>query len=140
MRVRLALGALTLAAGTLPAQDSRPSAGTIARAVDSLAARVVASGITPGIGVAVVMDGRVIYAKGHGWKDFTNRVPVDDHTLWYLASSSKSLTGFGTALLAQQGAFRLSDPIGTLLPNVQWPGGVDPSQLTARVPKRTGRR
>ena len=115
---------------TLPGQGTRPSADAIAGAVDSLAARVISSGVSPAIGVAVVMDGKTIYAKGHGWADVTNRVRVDDRTLWYLASTSKSLTGFGTALLAQQGAFKLSDPIGTLLPGVQWPTGVDPSRLT----------
>ena len=127
---RWALPAAAFAAGTLPAQGTRPSAETVAHAVDSLAARVVSSGISPGLGVAVVLDGRTIYARGHGWADATNRVPADDRTLWYLASTSKSLTGFGAALLSQQGAFRFSDPIATLLPGVQWPAGVDPAQLT----------
>ena len=122
--------AMSLVVGTLPAQNPRPSAEAIARAADSLAARVVSSGVTPGLGVAVVMDGRTIYSRSHGWADLTNRIAADDRTLWYLASTSKSLTGFGTALLAQQGAFKLSDPIGTLLPGVQWPAGIDPTSLT----------
>jgi CubicO group peptidase (beta-lactamase class C family) len=114
----------------LPSQTPRPSPETIARAVDSLATRIVSSGVSPGLGVAVVMDGKTILAKGYGWADATARVPATDRTLWYVASTSKSYTGFGIALLAQQGALRIEAPIATLLPGVQWPAGIDPERLT----------
>lgn len=68
------------------------------------------------MGVALVMDGRTIYSKSYGWIDATKRIAADDRTLWYVASTSKSFTGFGAALLAQQGALRFTDPIATLLP------------------------
>jgi CubicO group peptidase (beta-lactamase class C family) len=119
-----------MAAEPAQGQNARPSSAALAAAVDSLAARVVASGVSPAIGVAVVMDGRTIYAKGHGWLDATNRVAVDDRTLWYIASTSKSFTGFGAALLAHQNVLRFSDPIATLLPGVTWPEGVDAQRLT----------
>lgn len=106
------------------------SANDIARSVDSVAARIVAAGVSPAIGVAVVMDGRIIYAKAHGWADLTARIPADDRTLWYLASTSKSFTGFGVSLLASQGVLHFSDPIATLLPAVQWPAFVNPRALT----------
>jgi CubicO group peptidase (beta-lactamase class C family) len=50
--------------------QSREQVGTaIARAVDSLAAVAVRDGLTPALGVAVVMDGRTIYKKEHGMAD-----------------------------------------------------------------------
>ncbi|MGH7694541.1 MAG: hypothetical protein ACRENH_06155, partial [Gemmatimonadaceae bacterium] len=52
-----------LHAALATAQGPRADAATIARAVDSLAARGVSAGLTPAIGVAVTMDGRTIYAK-----------------------------------------------------------------------------
>lgn len=125
-----AFGAGSLAVAPIAAQAQRPSADEIARAVDSLAVRVVSSGLTPGLGVAVAMDGRTILAKGYGWADATNRIPARDNTLWYVASTSKSYTGFAVALLAQQGRLALSAPIATLLPGVAWPQGADPSRLT----------
>ena len=112
------------------AQGARPDAATLARAVDSLAARAVAEGLAPALGVAVTMDGRTIYSKSHGAADVTARVPTDDRTLWYLASTTKSFTGFGVSLLAQQGALRLDAPITRLLPRVRWHPAVGADTLT----------
>jgi CubicO group peptidase (beta-lactamase class C family) len=108
----------------------RPAAAVVASAVDSLAARIVMDGLTPALGVAVVMDGATILAKSYGTADATNRVPADDRTLWYVASTSKSLTGFAASLLAHQGSIDFRAPITSLLPHAQWPTGVDASRLT----------
>jgi CubicO group peptidase (beta-lactamase class C family) len=115
----------------LPASSqSRADATTIARAVDSLAARIVALGLSPALGVAVTMDGKTIYAKGHGLADVSNGIAVNDRTLWYVASTSKSFTGFGIALLAHAGALRIDAPIATLLPNAKWHPDVRAESLT----------
>ena len=114
----------------LPAQEPRPSATAMAGAVDSLARRAIASGLTPALGVAIVMDGRIALERAYGWADATKRIPANQRTLWYLASTSKSYVGFATALLAEQGALRLDAPIGSLLPSVRWPDGFDPTRVT----------
>ncbi len=111
-------------------QTMRTESAVIARAVDSLATRGVAAGLTPAIGVAVAMDGRVVYAKSHGFADVTAGIPANDQTLWYVASTSKSYTGFGVSLLAQQGAIRLDAPITTLLPSAQWHPAARAQELT----------
>src|SRR5687768_15302044 len=87
----LALTMITAAAES----QKRPDAATIARAVDSLAAGAVGEGLSPALGVAIAMDGRVVYARSHGMADVTAGIPADDRTLWYVASTSKSYTGFG---------------------------------------------
>src|SRR6187397_2732431 len=98
-----AIGTVVSATATsLPSQGPRPAPEVIARAVDSLATRIVSSGVSPGLGVAVAMDGKTILAKGYGWADADMRIPATDRTLWYLASTSKSYTGFGISLLAHQ--------------------------------------
>lgn len=125
--------AVTVSSATAPpvaAQGPRPAAAEIARAVDSLAMRAVSSGVSPALGVAVVMDGKTILAKGYGWADATARIAADDRTLWYLASTSKSYTGFGVSLLAHQRVLDFDAPIASLLPGVRWPDGVDPARLT----------
>ena len=114
----------------LASQGPRPAPDVIARAVDSLASRVVSSGVSPALGVAVVIDGKTILAKGYGWADATARIAATDRTLWYLASTSKSYTGFGISLLAQQRVIALDAPIASLLPGVRWPAAVDPGRLT----------
>lgn len=119
-----------LHAASVLAQGPRASAAEIARAVDSLAARGVSDGLTPAIGVAVTMDGRTIYAKSHGFVDVTAGTAADDRTLWYVASTSKSFTGFGVSLLAHEGAIRFDAPITALLPNAKWHVDVRAQDLT----------
>jgi len=127
---RIALGLTLLPLSLTSAQGARPDPASIARAVDSLATRAVADGLAPALGVAVIMDGRTTYMKSHGKADVTAGVPADDRTLWYIASTSKSLTGFGVALLAHQGAIRMDAPITTLLPKARWNPAVRAESLT----------
>jgi len=127
---RIALGLTLLPLSLTSAQGARPDPASIARAVDSLATRAVADGLAPALGVAVIMDGRTTYMKSHGKADVTAGVPADDGTLWYIASTSKSLTGFGVALLAHQGAIRMDAPITTLLPKARWNPAVRAESLT----------
>ena len=126
----IALGAALLSLPVGTARSARPDAATIAGAVDSLAARAVALGLAPALGVAVTMDGRTIYMRSHGTADAGHGVKADDRTLWYVASTSKSFTGFGVALLAARGALRLDAPITTLLPKVRWNPAVRADTLT----------
>src|SRR5262245_29967748 len=111
-------------------QAAKLSPATIAAAVDSFAQRVIAERVAPAFGVAVVMDGRTVLARSYGLSDASNNVQADAHTLWYVASTSKSFTGFAVALLAQQGRLDLDAPIATLLPKAEWPSGADPRTLT----------
>jgi CubicO group peptidase (beta-lactamase class C family)/ketosteroid isomerase-like protein len=127
-RVALSLTLLPLSTGS--AQSTRPAASTIARLVDSVATLAVAEKLAPALGVAVTMDGRTIYAKSLGMADVSAGVPANDRTLWYLASTSKSFTGFGVSLLAAQGALRFDAPITTLLPRVKWNPAVHVDSLT----------
>jgi CubicO group peptidase (beta-lactamase class C family) len=119
-----------LLAAPLAAQGPRPAPEAIARAVDSLATRIVAAKLTPGLGVALVMDGKTVFAKAYGMADADKRIPADGRTLWYIASTTKSYTGFGISLLAHQGVLRLDQSIASLLPGTTWHAGVDPNQLT----------
>jgi CubicO group peptidase (beta-lactamase class C family) len=124
------LGVALLPLPLMLAQGPRPDAATIARAVDSLAARAVAEGLAPALGVAITMDGRTIYMKSHGMADAAAGLPAGDRTLWYVASTSKSFTGMAVALLAQQGALRLDAPITRLLSHVSWNPAVHAESLT----------
>jgi CubicO group peptidase (beta-lactamase class C family) len=126
----VAAALVSLLAVPLSGQGPRPDAATVARAVDSLAARAVADMLAPALGVAITMDGRTIYSKAHGMADVTAGIRADDRTLWYVASTSKSFAGIGVALLAHNGVLRLDSPITSLLPNVKWHPDVRADSLT----------
>ncbi len=109
---------------------SRRSPDALAATVDSVAARAVAEGLVPALGVAIAMDGRTIHARSYGMTDTDAGARATRRTLWYLASTSKSLTGFGVALLAHAGQLRFDDPITTLLPRARWNPAVHADSLT----------
>ncbi|MEK8181114.1 serine hydrolase [Flavobacterium buctense] len=51
-----------------------------------------------GFAVAVVEGDKIIYAKGFGYRDYENKIPVDANTLFAIGSSSKAFT---SAILGQ---------------------------------------
>jgi CubicO group peptidase (beta-lactamase class C family) len=46
----------------------------------------------PGGAVAIVRDGRLVYARGYGWADTDGSVPALPASLFRIASLSKSIT------------------------------------------------
>ncbi len=120
---------VALLPAAIAAQAPRDPA-MVARVVDSLAQRIVADDIVPGLGVAIAMDGRVVHARSIGSADVTARRPADDRTLWYLASTSKSFLGFALSLMEVHGTLRLDDRISTLLPDVAWHPSVRGDTIT----------
>jgi CubicO group peptidase (beta-lactamase class C family) len=111
--------AVTLAvAGLVASQPPVQQAATadIERFID----RAFAVGATPGLGVAVILDGRVVLNRGYGLADATAKRAADPRTYWYTASTSKSFMGFALALLAAEGAIDLNAPIGKTLPSARW--------------------
>jgi CubicO group peptidase (beta-lactamase class C family) len=115
---------------SLAAQARRPSATEVANAVDSLAQEVIRARLVPGIGVALVMDGRTVLARSYGFADVTRGVRADDRTLWYTASTSKAFMGFAVSLLATEGRIDLDAPITAHLPGVRWHRDVRPESLS----------
>lgn len=114
----------------LRAQTPTRDPAIIAQAVDSLARQAVEAGLGPALGVAVVLDGQVILTAAHGMTDVSAGIRADDRTLWYLASTSKAITGVAISLLAEMGTVRFEDPITRLLPRARWHPATDTASLT----------
>ncbi len=53
----------------------------------------------PGMAIAVVVDGKVVFAKGYGVKKVGGAEKVDEHTIFQIGSTSKAFTA---ALVAMQ--------------------------------------
>ncbi len=71
----------------------------------------------PGIGLAVVRNGKVIYAKGFGYKDVDQKTPVSANTQFAIGSCTKAFTSFGVCQLSQDGKLNLGLPLKTYLPD-----------------------
>jgi CubicO group peptidase (beta-lactamase class C family) len=71
----------------------------------------------PGVGLAVVRNGQVIYAKGFGYKDVDGKQPVTPNTQFAIGSCSKAFTALGVCQLAQEGKLDLNQPLVKFLPD-----------------------
>lgn len=76
---------------------------------------------TPGAAVALVQDGRVVFAKGYGVRRIGDPAPapVDAHTLFQIASNTKAFTTAALAMLADAGSLSWDDPVTKFLPGFQ---------------------
>lgn len=71
-----------------------------------------------GISVAVIQDGKTVYAKGHGLAEVENKVAATEDTVYQLASVTKQFTAAAVMLLVEEGRVKLDDPISKHLANL----------------------
>jgi CubicO group peptidase (beta-lactamase class C family) len=112
-----------------PAQASSGRADAAAARISDrmLQALVEANGV-PGMGAAVVRDGKTVWVGSAGYRDVEQGSRVDRNTLFRLASVSKAVTATAAAKLKEQGALDVDAPVQSALPwlDVKW------SPITAR--------
>jgi CubicO group peptidase (beta-lactamase class C family) len=68
-----------------------------------------------GVSCAVVKDNKVIYHHNFGVKDLATGEPVDDRTIFRIASISKSFTATGLLQQVEQGKVALTDDVSDLI-------------------------
>jgi CubicO group peptidase (beta-lactamase class C family) len=104
----------------VPAMDLPPNAVENAVAkVDGLAEDLMKKSGIPGMAVAVVHEGKTVYAKGFGVKDVRSDDPnnsVDADTVFQLASLSKPLTSTVVARQVGMKAIGWDTPVASKLP------------------------
>jgi serine beta-lactamase-like protein LACTB len=84
--------------------------------IETAVAKMMSSTHVPGVSVALVENGRYEWASGFGFADLENNVPASEHTLFRLASISKSLTATGAMQLWERGQLDLDAPVQKYCP------------------------
>jgi CubicO group peptidase (beta-lactamase class C family) len=77
--------------------------------------QLVANGEMPSIAVAVARGGEIVWEEGFGLADREKNIPATEHTMYPLASISKSLTATGLMILVERGLIDLDNPINDYL-------------------------
>ena len=83
--------------------------------MDNLISKLISERQIPGLSLAIVHDGEIVKAKGYGFADRYNRVPVTPDTLFQAASLSKPVTAFAALRLVDQGRMSLDAAVNDLL-------------------------
>lgn len=97
--------------GSTAAAESDQIAPEKRAQLEAAISRFMAANSTPAVSVAVVENGAVEWTVGFGTADLEDFVPATSHTLYRLASISKSITATAAMLLWQEGKLDLDAPV-----------------------------
>ena len=89
--------------------------GAIGTFADRIAAQVEADSVG-GIAAGVVVDGDLVWARGFGWSERDDGVPMSPGAVSRTGSISKSITAMVLLRLVDRGIVALDDPVERYLP------------------------
>jgi CubicO group peptidase (beta-lactamase class C family) len=95
--------------------DASSQAGPLA-GFDADTAKAVQDWRTPGLAIAVVKDGQVVFGKGYGVRELGKPQPVDTHTLFAIGSTTKAMTAALVGMLVDEKKLGWDDPVVKQLP------------------------
>ncbi len=70
----------------------------------------------PGLAVAVIKDDHIVFEGGAGVLECDQPAPVDEHTLFAIASNTKAFTAAAIAMLVEEDKIAWDDPVRKHLP------------------------
>ena len=137
---RIVRSAVPLAAVLLAAPSADAQRGPL-RGLDAYAEQAMRDWHVPGMALAVVKDDSVVYMRGFGTRTLGRDEPVDEHTSFAIASTTKAFTATAIAMLVDEGKVRWDDPVSRHIP--EFAIAADPGlsgELTVRdlLSHRTG--
>lgn len=108
--------------------------------LDTFITRVLNEWKAAGVSVAIVEKNKVMLAKGFGYKDFENKVPATENTLFAIGSCTKAFTSSLLAFPMKEGKLDLDKPVTQYLPELRFIDDELNNHVTARdmMSHRTG--
>lgn len=100
--------------------------------IDAYANSVMTTHGGPGMAIAIVKDDKVVFAKGFGTRELRKSEPVDENTVFAIASNSKAFTAAGLAILVDEKKLAWDDKVSKYLPDFQMYDPWVTSELTVR--------
>lgn len=85
-------------------------------AIDGEVGRLMTAAKVTGLGVALIRDGRVVFAKSYGKRDTAQGLPLETDTVMYGASLTKATFAWYLMQLVDEGRIDLDRPIAGYLP------------------------
>lgn len=106
---------LFLLSGSLNAQTQSPS--FISDSLDAYITQGLKDWNIPGLSIAIVKDGKTVVMKGYGVRDVETKEPVDENTLFMIASNSKLFTGTAISQLEYNKKLSIDDKVSKYIKN-----------------------
>jgi CubicO group peptidase (beta-lactamase class C family) len=123
-----------------PRKSAESSSASPLDGFDDYVARAVKDWGAPGLAIAVVSGDSVAFNKGYGVRTLGGSDPVDEHTLFANASTTKAFASFAVMQLVESGKLGLDSRVADRLPALQLQQSWPSQELTVRdlLTHRTG--
>jgi CubicO group peptidase (beta-lactamase class C family) len=118
---------LSLASPAAAQQGKEPWPG-----LDAYVNAAIKAWKVPGLGLAVVRNDSLIYARGYGVREVGKPDAVDERTIFAIGSSSKAFTAAAVEMLVDEKKVSLDAPIAAYLPGFQLFDPYATRELTVR--------
>lgn len=87
---------------------------------DDYMAKVLKDWNAPGIGVGIVAGGKLVFAKGYGYRDYGNKLPFTPGTVCPIASNTKLFTAIAAGMLVDEGKLTWDKPVRESVPSIRF--------------------
>lgn len=74
----------------------------------------------PGVGVGIVKNGKLVFVKGYGYRDYEKKLPITENTLFQIASNTKLFTSTAIGFMVNEGKLDWDKPIKTFVPSIRF--------------------
>lgn len=129
----LALFAAPCVSAQASTPQAAPTGSAFERTIEREVPAIMEEARISGAAVGLIVDGKLVYARGFGYADHAGKVPVTPDTVFVAASLSKPIASWVTMRLADQGRITLDEPVADVVS--PWPlaqGPYDYRKVTVR--------
>jgi CubicO group peptidase (beta-lactamase class C family) len=107
---------------------------------DAYMAKTLKDWNAPGVGVGIVVNDKLVFAKGYGFRDYEKKLPFTAATMSPIASNTKLFTAIAAGMLVEEGKLTWDKPVRESVPSIRFFNDQLNSTVTLRdmLSHRTG--
>ncbi len=87
---------------------------------DEYMAKILKDWNAPGVGVGIVVNGKLVFAKGYGYRDYEKKLPFTPETVVPIASNTKLFTAVAAGMLVEEGKLTWDKPVRESVPSIRF--------------------
>jgi len=87
---------------------------------DAYMAKILKDWNAPGVGVGIVVNDKLVFAKGYGYRDYAKKLPYTSGTMSPIASNTKLFTAIAAGMLVEEGKLTWDKPVRQSVPSIRF--------------------
>jgi CubicO group peptidase (beta-lactamase class C family) len=137
---RASIAGLLLSAAAAGVQAQAIDVTQRLQGFDEYMAKTLKDWNAPGVGVGIVVNNELVFAKGYGFRDYEKKLPYTASTMSPIASNTKLFTAVAAGMLVQEGKLTWDKPVRESVPSIRFNSDLLNNTITLRdmLSHRTG--